>query len=113
MRGRVMNYARAKEILKIRGQEQLLEYFEELTQEQKTALLNDIENTNFSILKNIKKNETRVLGKLAPINAVTVQEIARRRMQFETVGLNLLSEGKIGAVLLAGGQGTFLCSTSS
>lgn len=108
MRGRVMNYARAKEILKIRGQEQLLEYFEELTQEQKTALLNDIENTNFSILKNIKKNETRVLGKLAPINAVTVQEIARRRMQFETVGLNLLSEGKIGAVLLAGGQGTRL-----
>ncbi len=103
-----MNYARAKEILKIRGQEQLLEYFEELTQEQKTALLNDIENTNFSILKNIKKNETRVLGKLAPINAVTVQEIARRRMQFETVGLNLLSEGKIGAVLLAGGQGTRL-----
>lgn len=108
MRGRVMNYARAKEILKIRGQEQLLAYFEELTQEQKTALLNDIENTNFSILKNIKKNETRVLGKLAPINAVTVQEIARRRMQFETVGLNLLSEGKIGAVLLAGGQGTRL-----
>ena len=100
-----MNYERAKTYLYQRGQEQLLEYYEELSESERKALLNQIENLNFSIIKNIEKNKTVKRGKIQPAgDAVSVQEIKRRRMQFETVGLNLLSENKVGAVLLAGGD---------
>ena len=104
-----MNYERAKTYLYQRGQEQLLEYYEELSESERKALLNQIENLNFSIIKNIEKNKTVKRGKIQPAgDAVSVQEIKRRRIQFETVGLNLLSENKVGAVLLAGGQGSRL-----
>jgi len=103
-----MNYERAKTYLKQRGQEHLLAYYDELSDAQRLRLLKDIENTNFSVLKNLNKEKTAKQGKISPIDAVSIDEINRRKSQFETVGLNLLSEGKVGAVLLAGGQGTRL-----
>ncbi len=104
-----MDYERAKTYLHQRGQDQLLEYYDELSEESRRRLLNDIENTNFSILKNIDNVNGGKRGKLSPINSVvTVQEALRRRMQFEYVGLDLLSQNKVGAVLLAGGQGSRL-----
>jgi len=50
-----MNYERAKTYLYQRGQEQLLEYYEELSESERKALLNQIKNLNFSIIKNIEK----------------------------------------------------------
>lgn len=102
-----MDYERAKHYLKERGQEHLLEYYDELSADERDLLLDDIQNTNFSIVKNLNKTQKK-RGKISPINAVTIQEIKRRRLQFESLGLNFLSEGKVGAVLLAGGQGSRL-----
>ena len=102
-----MNYERSKNYLKERGQEHLLNYYEELTEEEREQLLKDIENTNFSVLKRLDKSPKKI-GKITPVNAVTVQDIKRRRLQFESVGLNFLREGKVAAVLLAGGQGSRL-----
>ena len=56
-----MNYERAKTYLYQRGQEQLLEYYEELSESERKALLNQIENLNFSIIKNIEKNTIKKL----------------------------------------------------
>lgn len=104
-----MDYDRAKFYLKQRGQEQLLQYYGELSPKQREELLNDISEANFSIVKNIKADgATKKRGKITPIGAVTVAEIRRRKLQFEAVGLNLLTEGKVAAVLLAGGQGSRL-----
>lgn len=104
-----MNYERAKVYLSQCGQEQLLDYYDELSEEEKKSLLMQIEHLNFSVVKNINKKSVGKPGKIQPAgNAVSVQEINRRRLQFETVGLNLLSENKVGAVLLAGGQGSRL-----
>lgn len=103
-----MTYARAKYLLNLKGQEHLLDYYDELSDSEKSELLHDIENTNFNVIKNIGKHSTNTRGKISPIGAVTLQEIARRKQQFETVGINLLKEGKVGAVLLAGGQGSRL-----
>ena len=102
-----MNYERTKLYLEDRGQAQLLEYYEDLTEAERKQLLEDIENTNFSIVKNLH-TQAKKRGKLSPVTAVTVQDILRRKTNFETVGLNLLSEGKVAAVLLAGGQGSRL-----
>lgn len=102
-----MNYERLKLFLEDRGQAHLLDYYEELSEAERKQLLDDIENTNFSIVKNLHM-QTKKRGKLSPVTAATVQDILRRKTNFETVGLNLLSEGKVAAVVLAGGQGSRL-----
>lgn len=102
-----MNYERTRLFLEDRGQAQLLDYYDELTETERQLLLEDIENTNFSIGKNLHKQPQK-RGKLSPVTAVTVQDILHRKTNFEEVGLNFLSEGKVAAVLLAGGQGSRL-----
>ncbi len=104
-----MNYERAQAYLKEHGQSQLLDYYGELSESERSRLLTQIEYTNFNIIKNISAKSAEKLGKISPpANTVSVQEAARCRIQFEAVGLNMLSEGKVGAVLLAGGQGSRL-----
>lgn len=102
-----MDYEGTKKYLEERGQEQLLKYYGELTKEGKLQLLKDIEDTNFSVISTLKKTRKK-LGKITPVNAVSVDDIKRRRIQFESVGLSFLNDGKVAAVLLAGGQGTRL-----
>ena len=102
-----MDYGRTKIYLEERGQAHLLKYYDGLTDEEKLQLLNDIEKTNFSVLKKLDKSIKKI-GKITPVNAVTVDDIKRRRLQFENVGFNFLKEGKVAAVLLAGGQGSRL-----
>lgn len=98
-----MNYERAKTYLEEHGQSQLLQYYDELSESERRQLLAEIEYTNFNIIKNIKGNSAKKQGKISPAaNTVSVQEAARRRIQFEAVGLNMLTEGKVGSVLLAG-----------
>lgn len=105
-----MNLETAKAYLQKHNQSQLLQYYDELSAEEQLRLLKQIEYTNFNIVKNIEISQSGSgNGKITPpANAVTVEEAARRRVQFETVGLNMLAEGKVGAVLLAGGQGSRL-----
>lgn len=95
-------------LLRQQGQEQLLDYYDELSEEERAVLLQDIEDTNFGVLSNIGNRTQKSRGKLRPIEAVSVEEISRRRRQFEAVGERLLAENKVGAVLLAGGQGSRL-----
>ena len=105
-----MNLETAKAYLQKHNQSQLLQYYEELSEEEQLRLLKQIEYTNFNIVKNIEISQSGSgNGKITPpANTVSIEEAARRRIQFETVGLNMLAEGKGGAVLLAGGQGSRL-----
>lgn len=104
-----VDYDRAKAYLDERGQSHLLRYYDELSVEEREQLLADIEFTNFNIINNIEKQAEKKLGKITPLSSsVTVQEARRRKIQFEAVGLNMLAEGRVGAVLLAGGQGSRL-----
>ncbi|MDE7265685.1 MAG: UDPGP type 1 family protein, partial [Clostridia bacterium] len=63
---------------------------------------------NFSVVKNILATDEKKKVKIRPVQAVTLNDIKRRRPQFEEVGLRALENKKVGAVLLAGGQGTRL-----
>lgn len=105
-----MNLETAKAYLQKHNQSQLLQYYDELSAEEQLRLLKQIEYTNFNIVKNIEISQSgSENGKITPpANTVSIEEAARRRIQFETVGLNMLAEGKVGAVLLAGGQGSRL-----
>ena len=47
-------------------------------------------------------------GKLEPLGAVTLDEIQKEKDQYRKMGCEAIRAGKVGAVLLAGGQGTRL-----
>ena len=106
-----MNYAQAEELLAAHGQTQLLDYYDELTDEQRACLLSDIAKLDFSVLENLHSDYSKTLGKLSPADALSVDEVERNRAGFEEVGLEALRAGKVAAVLLAGGQGTRLGSS--
>ena len=108
-RKREMTFEQAKEKLSGAGQEHLLQYYDELTKEQRTGLLEQIDNLDLGLLELLnKESRGNAKGKLEPLGAVTKEEIEKKRNRFENVGIRALKEGKVGAVLLAGGQGTRL-----
>ena len=62
------------------GQEHLLQYFDELDEAQQTGLLNQIEALDLSLLDLIKDGVKEVpKGKLAPLGAVTLDEIKEKK----------------------------------
>lgn len=91
------------------GQEHLLQYFDELDEAQRTGLLNQIEALDLSLLDLIKDGVKEVpKGKLAPLGAVTLDEIKEKKDTYKKRGLEAIRQCQVGAVLLAGGQGTRL-----
>ena len=103
-----MDYTQAKALLSKHGQSHLLDYYDELTPSERRELLSDIEKIDFSVLQSIGGKANKKRGKITPATAVSVEEIERDRKKFEDIGLELLSRGKVAAVLLAGGQGSRL-----
>ena len=82
---------------------------EKNTTEQNEKLTKRLEEIDFSVLEHIERKETvKERGVLAPLDAVEVSEIEARGAEFKELGLKAIREGKVGAVLLAGGQGTRL-----
>lgn len=106
-----MTLEQAKEKLAKYGQEHVLKYYEELSEQEKQALLDQIETTNMSILDACRHKEDLVQkGIITPLAAMQLAEIEAGRASFEATGIEAIKEGKIGAVLLAGGMGTRLGS---
>ena len=104
-----MTYEEALHKLAPAGQEHLLQYYEEINEEQKKFLLRQIEDLDLSLLELIQDGAKEVeKGKLEPLGAVTLEEIAKKRDEYEKTGLEAIKACKVGAVLLAGGQGTRL-----
>ncbi|MBP5242878.1 MAG: UTP--glucose-1-phosphate uridylyltransferase [Clostridia bacterium] len=104
-----MNYSETKKYLTEISQEQLLRFYDELSEDGKKKLLSQIENTDFSVVKNLENPENLSgKGEIAPITGLRLSDIAARRAEFYEIGKNAILQGKVGAVLLAGGQGTRL-----
>ena len=101
----------AKQKLQQYGQEHLLKYFDTLSETQKEALLQQIEETDFSVLNKIGSNEEESsTGTITPIRALRLPEIHANEDKYRETGLSAIRSGKVGAVLLAGGMGTRLGS---
>ena len=91
-------------------QEHLLRFENELSAEEKEKLHNQIETLDFSYLDELSKTNIATENKITPIKAMTINEINKRKQEFEELGLKVLKTQKVGALLLAGGMGTRLGS---
>ena len=106
-----MTYEEAYRKLEKYGQLHVLKYYDELDEGQKAELLQQVEETDFSILQYMEhKNSAAEEKKISPIAAMELDEVTRRREEFNKIGLEAVRQGKVAAVLLAGGMGTRLGS---
>lgn len=104
-----MNYSEAKSLLEEKGQEHLLRFWDELSDESREKLLSQIENIDWSIFDQLReKDALEKRGKFEPLGALEVEDIEKDKEKYSKAGIDALSKGKVGAVLLAGGQGTRL-----
>lgn len=77
--------------------------------EQNEELKKKLEKIDWTILNHIERKETvNERGVFAPLDAVEVSDIEAGKEKFLKLGLDAIRAGKVGAVLLAGGQGTRL-----
>lgn len=104
-----MTLEEAKRKCEQAGQQHLLAYYDELTKEDQEKLLAQIEKMDITLLDLLKKESKEVeKGKLEPLGAVTLEEIQKEKDGYRKMGCEAIRAGKVGAVLLAGGQGTRL-----
>ena len=106
-----MEYIEALQKVSEYGQEHVLAYFEELSGEEQKSLLQQIEQTDFSVLAKATEGDKELKrGVITPIPAMKLSEIEEKKAEFTEEGIKMLRAGKVGAVLLAGGMGTRLGS---
>ena len=109
-----MNLEEAKLKLSKYGQEQILRYFDELSDDEKAALLEQIDKTDMEVLSAIEhKSELVKKGEITPLDAMELDEIKADYDTFKNTGVEAIKAGKVGAILLAGGMGTRLGSDNS
>lgn len=98
-------------VLKEHGQEHIYEAYEKLDAARKEKLAAQVEKIDWSMVAMAGHEElAQQRGKLEPLSALEVSEIEANKAKYEQVGIDAIKASKVGAVLLAGGQGTRLGS---
>lgn len=91
------------------NQAQLLRFENQLSEEERNALYQQIIETDFSVIQNSIKGSTK-RGAITPIDCMTISEIGSNKETFLKRGMRAIQENQVAAVLLAGGMGTRLGS---
>lgn len=97
---------KTSEMLNMLHQEHIVAHLKSLSHDDQLKMVSHIESLDFSVLNEGDTEEER--GEFEPLFATTLDDIAKNREQFTKVGLDAIRAGKVGAVLLAGGQGSRL-----
>ncbi len=102
-----------KELLKKYGQEHLLIKYDDMNQEQKEKLLNQILQINFeqilSLYEETKKKVEFANDIIEPISYIDKTKLTEdEKNHYERIGGEAIKNGKLGYITMAGGQGTRL-----
>ncbi len=101
--------AETLETLKQYHQEQLLRFADRLTEEERASLLTQIEKIDFAALPDVKAGPRETTEwQYAPIDTCTLKDAAEHEQEYEARGMELIREGKLAVLILAGGEGTRL-----
>ena len=103
----------AKRMLEKYGQEHLLAFYNQLTTEKQNQLLDEILTTNTKKTKEqyntTKTKPNQENTKLEPISYTTKAELSNEELEKYTyLGKEIIKNGKLAVVTMAGGQGTRL-----
>lgn len=108
------NYEKAYALIKKYGQEHLLSFYDELSDDEKVSLTEQIVNIDFELSAKLYKNagiagDASEMGKVEPIGYTDKNSFdADKLSDYADKGDSLMKEGKFAAVTMAGGQGTRL-----
>lgn len=105
-----MTYQEAYDKLAAFGQTHVLKFYDSLSAGEQKELLEQIAATDFSVLAGLAHRGEKNKGRITPLGAMELEEIKDSAEHFTAIGLDAIREGKVGAVLLAGGMGTRLGS---
>ena len=108
-----VKYEKAKEILENYHQEQVLKFFEELTESEKENLLNQILKIDFEQILELyhqaQQQPELQNDKIEPISYVDKQKLTKEEKEkYEKIGREKIKSGKLAVATMAGGQGTRL-----
>ena len=102
----------AKVILKKYNQEHLLNGFDNLDENKKDKLLEQILNVNFELINslyaNTKKQNLENNDVIEPMDYLDKNKLYDDYKYYENIGKHAIENGKLAAVTMAGGQGTRL-----
>ena len=96
--------AEIKELIKSKNQKYLMKF---LNEEAPAKLESQLENMDWSYIDMIHDKEQK-RGKFSPLAAMELSEIEANKARYLQTGLEAIKACKVGAILLAGGQGTRL-----
>ena len=104
---------KAKEILHHYNQEHLLYFYDELSEEQKELLLNQILGIDFNKILTLYKNSFKStkldLNTVSPLPHIEKDKISKEDLEhYIAIGENIIKSGFLAIVTMAGGQGTRL-----
>lgn len=106
-----MTLTEAQKKLEEYGQSHVLKYYEELDEAGKANLLAQIEATDMSEIEKVHhRSELAQKGEISPLACMELPTIQERENEFRKMGIDAIRQGKVAAVLLAGGMGTRLGS---
>jgi len=106
-------FQEAQEILKKYGQEHLLIQYNNLPDDKKEELLNDILAIDFEEINKLYEQTKHKIefenSKIEPIDHVEKSKLSKEEYEhYEKLGIEAIKAGKVAAVTMAGGQGTRL-----
>lgn len=106
---------KVQKLLEAYGQEHLLRFYGELSDNSRRKLLDQVQRLDLEKLATIwnkaaaASDETRTGDDIAPIQAYDSGEFtAEERRRYEDAGWAMLRQGQVGAIVVAGGQGSRL-----
>ena len=107
------DFIKAKEIVEKYNQEHVLNFFDKLSEEKQNKLINQILNIDFEQIIKLYENTKHEIefgeAKIEPIGYLEKDKMSNEDFEkFDNIGTEIIKQGKLAVVTMAGGQGTRL-----
>ena len=96
-------------MLKKYDQEHLIAFMNKLPENMKETLIRELDGLDWGLLDIIRNKDSKAgRGEISPISVLTIPQIKEKEEAYTETGIKAIQDGKVAAMLLAGGMGTRL-----